>query len=145
MSIKGHIIAQGEKGFKISWYIISLKYYSSEEVKNYNTKSDKLIYKVEVYFNIKSNNSYILAEPNETTKISETNNKLAAIEESINYIMTTPKAPSTVVKNGKKKAKILKVLKWAGLVYLLQIQYYLISHLLFVKKSALLQKYLYWV
>ena len=44
---------------------------------------DKLKNKVKVYSNIRSNNSYILAELNKT-KLSETNNKLVAIEEVIN-------------------------------------------------------------
>jgi len=86
----------------VSWRVISLKIRSGEEVKNYNTKSDELIYKAKVS-NIRSNNSYTLAKLNKTTKISENNNKLAATGESINYIATTLKVPNIVVIKDKGK------------------------------------------
>ena len=76
--------------------VISLKIHSGEEVKNHNTKLDELIYKAKVS-DIRSDNSYILAEPNKTTKMSENDNKLAATGESINYIATTLKAPNIVI------------------------------------------------
>ena len=83
--------------------LISPEIRSSREVKNYNTKSNKLIYKAKVYSNIRLDDSYILAKPNKTIKISETNNKLAVIEESINYITTTLKVPSIVTIKAKGK------------------------------------------
>ena len=87
----------------MSWRVISPEIRSSGEVKNYNTKLNKLIYKAKVYSNIRLDNSYILAELNKTIKTSKTNNKLAAIEESINYVTTTLKVPSIVAIKAKGK------------------------------------------
>jgi hypothetical protein len=87
----------------VSWRVISPEICSSGEVKNYNTKLNKLIYKAKVYSNIRLDNSYILAELNKTIKISETNNKLVVIEESINYIATMLKVPSIVAIKAKGK------------------------------------------
>jgi hypothetical protein len=64
---------------------------------------NELIYKAKVYSNIRLDNSYILAEPNKTIKTSKTNNKPAAMEESINYIATTLKVPGTVAIKAKGK------------------------------------------
>jgi len=86
----------------VSWRVISPKIRSGKEVKNYNTKLDKLIYKAKVS-NIRSNNSYILAKLNKTTKINKNNNKLAATGESINYVTITLKAPDIVVIKDKGK------------------------------------------
>jgi hypothetical protein len=87
----------------VSWRLISPEIRSSKEVKNYNTKSNELTYKAKVYSNIRLDNSYILAKPNKTIKTSETNNKPAAIEESINYIITTLKVPGIVTIKAKGK------------------------------------------
>ena len=87
----------------MSWRVISPEIYSSGEVKNYNTKSNESIYKAKVYSNIRLDNSYTLAKPNKTIKTSETDNKLVVMEESINYIATTLKAPSTVTIKAKGK------------------------------------------
>ena len=81
---------------------MSPKGYSSKNIKDHNTKSDKLKNKVKVYSNIRSNNSYILAKPNEI-KLSKTNNKLVAIEEVINQVTTILKAPGIVIIKGKRK------------------------------------------
>ena len=81
--------------------VISLKICGSGEVKNHNTKLDESIYEAKVYSDIRSDNSCIL---NKTIKISETGNKPAAIEESINYIATILKAPGIVVIKGKGKS-----------------------------------------
>jgi len=103
MSTKGHITAKDKEGFKVSRRVISPEIRSSREVKNYNTKLNELIYKAKVYSDIRLDNSYILAKLNKTIKISETDNKLAAIEESINYIITTLKAPGIVAIKAKGK------------------------------------------
>jgi hypothetical protein len=87
----------------VSRRVISPEIRGSGEVKNYNTKSNELIYKAKVYSNIRLDNSYTLAELNKTIKTSETNNKLVAMEESINYIATTLKAPSIVAIKAKGK------------------------------------------
>ena len=68
---------------------------------------DELKNKVKVYSNIRSDNSCILAKLNET-KLSETDNKLIAIEEVINYIVTILKALSIVVIKGKRKCYSLR-------------------------------------
>lgn len=114
MSTEGHTIAQGEEGFEMSRHIISPKYRGSEEVENHNTKSDESTHEAKVYSNIKSDDSRILAEPNETTKTSETDNKLAAMEESTNYIATTPKVPGTVVAKGERKGQNLRSTRMGG-------------------------------
>jgi hypothetical protein len=64
---------------------------------------NELIYKAKVYSNIRLDNSYILAELNKIIKTSETNNKLAVMEESINYVTTTLKAPGIVAIKAKGK------------------------------------------
>jgi hypothetical protein len=87
----------------VSRRLISPEIYSSGEVKNYNTKSNKLTHKAKVYSDIRLDNSYTLAELNKTIKTSETNNKLVVIEESINYIATTLKAPGIVAIKAKGK------------------------------------------
>jgi len=103
MSTEGHITAKDEEGFKVSWRVISPEICSSGEVKNYNTKSNELIYKAKVYSNIRLDNFYTLAKLNKTIKISETDNKLAVMEESINYIATILKVPGIVVIKAKGK------------------------------------------
>ena len=101
MSTEGYIIAEDEEGFKVSRRVISLKIRGSGEVKNYDTKSDELTYEAKVYSDMRSDDSYTL---NKTTKTSETGNKPAAIEESINYVATTLKAPGIVVIKGEGKS-----------------------------------------
>jgi hypothetical protein len=113
MSTKGHTTAEDE-GFEASQHVMSPKYRGSEEVKNHDTKSDESTHEAKVYSDMMSDDSRTLAEPNETTKTSETDNNLAAIEESTNYVATTPKAPGTVVTKDERKGQSLGSTRMGG-------------------------------
>ena len=104
MSTEGHTTAEDEEGFEVSRRVISPKIRGSGEVKNHDTKSDESTHEAKVYSDMRSDDS---RTPNETTKTSETGNKPAAIEESTNYVATTPKAPGTVVTKGEGKSQSL--------------------------------------
>ena len=79
---------------------MSLKYYNSEDIENYNTKLDELKNEAKVYSNIRFNT---LVKLNKTMKLSEIDNKAAAMKKSTNYVVTTLKALSIVVIKGKRK------------------------------------------
>ena len=114
MSTEGHTTAKDEEGFEVSRRVMSPKIRGSGEVENHDTKSDESTHEAKVYSDIRSDNSHTLAEPNETTKTIEIDNKPAAIEESTNYIATTPKAPGTVVTKGEGKGQSLGSTRMGG-------------------------------